>query len=93
MTTQHKLDPSIGRLRQEFTGTSLAQLGFINFHLYKLFSWLRDQKLRYTTIRQLDRLNDDYLDDIGIKKRSDIRPIVSAMVKRRRERRYSPRRF
>jgi uncharacterized protein YjiS (DUF1127 family) len=93
LISQHKLDPSIGCLRQEFTGAFPAQLGFIRFHLYKLFRWLRDEKVRYKTIRELDRLNDDYLDDIGIKKRSDIRPIVNALVKRRRERRYRPRRF
>ena len=93
MLARHKLALSIGRLQQESTGTLLTQQGFISVHLYKLFSWLRDEKLRYATIRELDRLNDDYLDDIGIKKRSDIRPIVSAMVKRRRERRYRPRRF
>ena len=54
----------------------------------KMFLWLQDKKLRYTTIRELDRLNDDYLDDIGIKKRSDIRPMVKALVKRRREGQY-----
>ena len=62
-------------------------------YFYKLFRWLRDEKLRYTTIRELHRLNDDYLDDIGIKKRSDIRPIANALVKRLRERRDRPRRF
>ena len=59
----------------------------------KIFRWLQEEKLRYTTIRELDRLNDDYLDDIGIKKRSDIRPFVNALVKRRRERRHRPMRF
>ena len=56
----------------------------------KMFLWLQDKKLRYTTIRELDRLNDDYLDDIGIKKRGDIRPIVKELVNRQRERRYHP---
>ena len=41
-------------------------------------------------IRELERLNDDYLDDIGIKKRGDIRPIVKELVNRQRERRYHP---
>ena len=59
----------------------------------KMFLWLQDKKLRYTTIRELDRLNDDYLDDIGIKKRSDIRPIAKALVKRRREIRHRSTRF
>ena len=59
----------------------------------KIFLWLQEEKLRYTTVRELDRLNDDYLDDIGIKKRSDIRPIANALVQRLRERRDRPRRF
>ena len=58
--------------------------------LSKVLLWLQDEKLRYTMIRDLERLNDDYLDDIGIKKRGDIRPIVKELVNRQRERRYHP---
>ena len=56
--------------------------------VYSALRWFQDEWLRYSTIRNLDRLNDDYLDDIGIK-RKDIRPIVNAMVKRIRKRRQS----
>jgi len=58
----------------------------------KIFLWLQEEKLRYTTVRELDRLNDDYLDDIGIKKRSDIRPIANALVRHRREKQDRPKR-
>jgi len=54
--------------------------------VYKAFRWLQDEWLRYATIRNLDRLNDDCLDDIGIK-RKDICSIVNAMVKSLRKRR------
>ena len=91
--TQHKVDKASGRLQPDFDGVFLGLLGFISdkLGLHKLFRWLQDEWLRYTTIRELDRLNDDYLDDIGIKKRSDILPIVKTLVKRRRERRHHPR--
>jgi uncharacterized protein YjiS (DUF1127 family) len=53
--------------------------GFISggLGLYKTFRWLQEERLRIATIRELDRLNDDYLHDIGVK-RKDIRPIVNA---------------
>jgi len=95
IVTQHELDKSNYHLPQKPAGAFLVPLGFISdrLRLYKVFRWLQDEKLRYRMIRELDRLNDDYLDDIGIKKRSDIRPIVNLLVKRRRERRYRPRYF
>ena len=52
----------------------------------------QDVRLRNATIREMYRLNDDYLDDMGIKRR-DIRPIVDAMMKRLRERRHQSRCF
>jgi uncharacterized protein YjiS (DUF1127 family) len=69
----------------------LAPLRFIGggLGLDRAFRWLQEERLRIAAIRELDRLNDDYLDDIGIK-RKDIRPIVSAMVKRIRDRRCDP---
>ena len=72
-------------------GAFLAPLRFIGggLGLYKAFRWLQEERLRIATIRELDRLSDDYLDDVGIK-RKDIRPIVSAMVKRIRDRRRDP---
>ncbi len=55
----------------------------------KVICWLRDEWWRAAVIRELDRLNDHYLEDIGIK-RSDIGPLVDTMVRRRRERRSNP---
>jgi uncharacterized protein YjiS (DUF1127 family) len=91
---QDKADKSIGQVLQDLTGGFLAPLGCIGdgLRLYKVFRWLQDERLRNATIRELNRLNDDYLDDIGIKRR-DIRPIVNAMVKRLRERRHEPKCF
>ena len=85
---QDKVDTSIGHALQDLAGAFLAPLRFIGggLGLYKVFRWLHDERLRIATIRELHRLNDDYLDDMGIK-RSDIRTIVNAMVKRLRERR------
>jgi len=74
---------------QDVAGSLFVPLRFIGSGLgvYKIFRWLQDEKIRIATIRELHRLNDDYLDDIGIK-RKNIRPIVSAMVRRTRIRRW-----
>src|SRR5215469_2822474 len=88
--TQGKVAKSTSYILNDIGSTFFAPLVSIGEALRrcKTFLWLQEEKLRYTTIRELDRLNDDYLDDIGIKKRSDIRPLAKALVKRRRERRY-----
>jgi uncharacterized protein YjiS (DUF1127 family) len=85
---RYRVDRSIGRIPQDFAAVLLVPLRFVGsgLGLYKIFRWLQDEKIRITTIRELHRLNDDYLDDIGIK-RKDIRPIVNAMVRRIRNRR------
>ena|SRR5690242_12317415 len=72
---QYKLDKSNRRLLQDLPGALLVPLKFISdgLRLYKIFRWFQIEWLRYAMIRKLDRLNDDYLDDIGIK-RKDIRP-------------------
>jgi uncharacterized protein YjiS (DUF1127 family) len=91
---QDRLDKSIGQVLQDLTIAFLAPLDFIadGLRLYKVFRWVQDVRLRNATIREMYRLNDDYLDDIGIK-RGDIRPIVDAMMKRLRERRHQSRCF
>ena len=51
--------------------------------LYKASCWVRDEWRLNAAIRQLSRLNDDYLDDIGIKRRHlDLRQ--EALIKRLR---------
>ena len=82
------LAPSQEKALQDIAGAVFAPLGSIGDVLgLRIFRWLQDERLRSATIRELNRLNDDYLDDIGIERR-DIRPIVNALVKRMRERRY-----
>ncbi|WP_189401829.1 MULTISPECIES: DUF1127 domain-containing protein [unclassified Mesorhizobium] len=52
--------------------------------LGKLVGWCQDEVFRIAAIDELNRLNDHYLEDVGID-RSDIGPIVDATVKRLRE--------
>ncbi|WP_189546089.1 DUF1127 domain-containing protein [Mesorhizobium sp. M2E.F.Ca.ET.209.01.1.1] len=52
--------------------------------LGKLVGWCQDEVFRIAAIEELTRLNDHYLEDVGID-RSDIGPIVDATVKRLRE--------
>ena len=86
---QDRMDKSIGQVLQDINVAFLASLDFIAdaLRIYKVLRWVQDVRLRNATIREMYRLNDDYLDDIGIKRR-DIRPIVDAMMKRLRERRH-----
>src|SRR5215471_2361547 len=83
-----RVDRSIGRLLQGVAGSLFVSLRFIGngLGLHKILRWLQDEKIRIATIRELHRLNDDYLDDIGIK-RKDIHPIVNTMMRRKRNRR------
>jgi uncharacterized protein YjiS (DUF1127 family) len=37
--------------------------------LYRVGRWIRDEWRLNAAIRELRRLNDDYLDDIGVKRR------------------------
>ena len=46
-----------------------APLILIRKRLYRVSRWIRDEWRLNAAIRQLRRLNDDYLDDIGIKRR------------------------
>lgn len=46
--------------------------------------WLIDRRRRAQAIRELNRLSDRHLLDIGIAARGDIEAIVEAMVRRRR---------
>jgi len=85
---QDKVDKSIGRMLQDLGGAFLAPLAHIGSRLgfYKVIRWLQDEWRRGAVIRELNRLNDHYLDDIGIN-RSNIDSIVDAMLKRLRENR------
>ncbi len=48
--------------------------------------WLIDQWRRVQVIRELNRLSDHHLRDIGISARGDIETIAEAMTRRRRRR-------
>jgi uncharacterized protein YjiS (DUF1127 family) len=89
-----KPDKSNGYLLQGLPDRVFAPLKLISdvFHLYKVPHRFQEEWLRYTMIKNLDRLNDDYLDDIGIK-RKDIRPIVNAIIKCVRNRRLGSQRY
>jgi hypothetical protein len=51
---------------------------------YKVTGWCQDEVLRIAAIDELNRLNDHYLEDVGID-RNDIGSIVDATVERLRE--------
>ena len=79
---QDRVSKSIKDLAGAFLGRLVhvgSRLGF-----FKVVRWLQDEWRRGVAIRELNRLNDHYLDDIGID-RSDIDSFVDTMVKRLRE--------
>jgi uncharacterized protein YjiS (DUF1127 family) len=82
---QGNVDKSIRRL-QDLGSAFLAHLPDIGSRLgfHKVIRWLQDEWRRGAVIRELNRLNDHYLDDIGIN-RNDIDSIADTMVKRLRE--------
>jgi len=53
---------------------------------YNVTGWCQDEVLRIAAIDELNRLNDHYLEDLGID-RNDIGSIVDATVERLRENR------
>jgi uncharacterized protein YjiS (DUF1127 family) len=85
---RQQLDKSTGYLLQDLPGAHFVPRRFISDKpgLHKVFRWFHEERLRYAMIRSLNRLNDDHLDDIGIK-RKDIRPIVNAVIRCIRKRR------
>jgi uncharacterized protein YjiS (DUF1127 family) len=70
-------------IAQQLSGALLTPLVLIGSHLYKISRWFRDEWRLSATIRELNRLNDHYLDDIGIK-RGDLDLSDEALVKRLR---------
>jgi uncharacterized protein YjiS (DUF1127 family) len=71
---QDKADRSIGRVLKDVGRAFLEQLVFIGdqLGLLNVFRWLKDEWRLNAAIRELSRLNDHYLDDIGIR-RSELR--------------------
>ena len=73
------------RLLHDLSGAALALLVSIG----NVFRWFQYEWRGNLAIRELNRLSDHQLNDIGIK-RSDIDPVVDELLKRVREGRYIP---
>ena len=73
------------RLLHDLSGAALALLVSIG----NVFRCLQYEWRGNLAIRELNRLSDHQLNDIGIK-RSDIDPVVDELLKRVREGRYIP---
>ena len=72
---QDKTDRSIGRVPKDVGGAFLDHLVFIGdqLGLCNVLRWLRDETEHHATMRELNLLNDQCLDDIGIKRPLDLR--------------------
>jgi len=70
---QSNAEKSIGQMLQDLVGAIPASLVFIGHRLglYRVVHWLQDERRRGAAIRELNRLNDHHLDDVGIN-RNDI---------------------
>ena len=72
---QDKADGFIGRVLKDVGVVFLERLVFIGDHLgrYNVFHWLQGELQHSATMRELNLLNDYWLDDIGIKRPFDPR--------------------
>ena len=84
-TNQDKADRSIGRVLKDVGGAFLERLVFIGdqLGLFNVLRWLQVEWRLNAAIRELSRLNDHYLDDIGIE-RSSIDLRENELIKRLR---------
>ena len=84
-TNQDKADRSIGRVLKDVGGAFLERLVFIGdqLSLFNVLRWLQVEWRLNAAIRELRRLNDHYLDDIGIE-RSSINLREDELIKRLR---------
>src|SRR5262249_49087938 len=72
---QDNADEPRGRTLTDLRGALLAQLAVIDdwFNVCRTFRWLRDDVRRNAMMRELSRLDDYCLNDIGIKRPFDPR--------------------
>jgi len=72
---QDETDRSIGRVLKDVGGAFLDHLVFIGdqLGLCNVLRWLRDEREHHATMRELNLLNDQCLDVIGIKRPLDLR--------------------
>ena len=84
-TKQDKADRSIGRVLKGVGGAFLERLVLIGdqLGLLNVLRWLQVEWRLNAAIRELRRLNDHYLDDIGIE-RSSIDLRENELIKRLR---------
>ena len=68
-TSGARIEKSVAHRAPGPSSSLLAPLIFIRTLLCEVSCWVRDEWRLSTAIRRLSRLNDDYLDDIGIKRR------------------------
>jgi uncharacterized protein YjiS (DUF1127 family) len=72
---------SIAYMLKDLAGTSPVRQAHVDGRLgFRVIRWLQDERRRRMAIRELNQLNDHYLDDIGIS-RNDIDPIVDKSLR------------
>lgn len=81
---QDKADESLGRTLKDFRGAVLVQLAVLNDRpgVCKIFHWLWDEARRSAMMRELNLLDDQCLDDLGLRRPFDQR--TDDLVKRLR---------
>lgn len=84
VVNQDSADKSIGRVIKHHGGAVMEQLAFMVDRLdpWRLLSWFQDKARGNAAKRELDLLSDYYLDDVGIRRRIDLR--TDDLVKRLR---------
>ena len=70
---QDRIEKSISHVLQDVGGALLAPLALICNGSYRVIRWLQDEWRLNATNRELSRLNERYLDDIGIRRSIDLR--------------------
>ena len=70
---QDRFEKSISHVLQDVGGALLVPLALIGNGSYRVIRWLLDEWRLNATNRELSRLNERYLDDIGIRRSIDLR--------------------
>jgi uncharacterized protein YjiS (DUF1127 family) len=67
---QGKVEKPIVHVSQDFGDALLALPAFVGGGCHKVFCWLQNEWRLNAAVRELRRLDDHYLEDIGIKRSS-----------------------
>jgi uncharacterized protein YjiS (DUF1127 family) len=83
-TNQESSTKSIGYVLRDLAGAFLVRHVHADrrLNVFTVVRWLQDERRRRAAIRELNRLNDYYLNDIGIS-RDDIDAIVDKSLRER----------